>query len=180
LLFVGLFRLCTTQSPDINTCADRLDRLETSRLTSARMKVKMEKIMQEGSKTDTARYCIGLITGRGIVRDKSTIIIKVGEKEVVQLNKLFGWLDIDTSIFTIGEEFIVVVKSSSFIKYLHNLLQKEGSTTIIWGKKIREWGEWPESRVNEDSQFVRGYMEGVHALKGNNNPKSKDFELQTM
>jgi len=147
------------------------------------MKDKMEKILGEGHKSDKARYCIGFITGRGIVRDKSTIVIKAAAPEMRELNKLFNWLGVaDISIFTCaGSEFVMMIKSSTLVKYLYGLLRKEGNSAIIWGKRIREWGEWPEGNINNDAHFVRGYMEGVRLEnKDAKNLACRDFEMDTM
>jgi len=142
----------------------------------------MKKILSEGRKSDNVRFCIGFITGRGIVKDKSTIVLKASAPEVALLNKLFDWLGIaDISIFTdIGPDHIMLIRSSTLIKYLHDLLQKEGNSTVIWGKRIREWGEWPDNSIaSNDSHFVRGYMAGVHPERAadTKNPKNKEFEM---
>jgi len=126
-----------------------------------------------------ARYWLGFITARAVMKDKGTLALKVAEKELKRVEDLIFFLKMKpkTNILINQDgSRLITMKSSVLISSLQDLLYpKDQSMVMIWGQPIRAWGIWPEDK---DSDFVSGYWDGMNGI-GKGKAIDHEFELKT-
>jgi len=127
-----------------------------------------------------ARYWLGFITARGVMRDKLTLVLRVDAGELKRVEDLVFFLKIKQKTTTLKNQdgfIIVTMRSSGLISSLQDsLYPKDQSMIMIWGQPIRAWGIWPQ---NKDDDFVTGYWDGMNGIgKGAKVIPDHEFELK--